>query len=252
MKYNCICYLIYISEKNMKKTMFTLLFATCGIAQAQVSGNIGATSDYRFRGISQTQKSVALQGGIDYADKSGFYVGNWNSNVSSKMYTDSTGLESDLYAGFKKELVKGVTVDVGTYNYFYSQAANKFASTSNTHEVYLGVAAGPVSVKYSRSLSDYFGVKNSKDSQYFQADLAYPITKNLTADAHYGRTIVANHANSGYDDVKVGATYDLVGYRVGAHYFTNRGLTAAAMTTNTISGQKLYENAVVVSVSKLF
>ena len=235
----------------MKKIIFALFFVS-SIAQAQVTGNFGVTSDYRFRGISQTEKSAALQGGIDYADKSGFYIGNWNSNVSSRMYTDSTGLESDLYSGFKKELVKGVTVDVGTYNYFYSQAANKFSSTSNTHEVYLGVSTGPVSVKYSRSLGDYFGATNSKGSQYFQADLAYPITPKLTADAHYGRTIVANHSTSGYDDVKVGSTYDLSGYKIGVHYFTNRGLTTAAITANTISGQKLYENAVVVSVAKSF
>ena len=235
----------------MKKIIFALFFVS-SIAQAQVTGNFGVTSDYRFRGISQTQKSAALQGGIDYADKSGFYIGNWNSNVSSRMYTDSTGLESDLYAGFKKEVVKGVTVDVGTYNYFYSQASNKFSSTSNTPEVYLGVSTGPVSVKYSRSLGDYFGATNSKGSQYFQADLAYPITPKLTADAHYGRTIVANHSTSGYDDVKVGATYDLSGYKIGVHYFTNRGLTTAAITANTISGQKLYENAVVVSVAKSF
>ena len=237
----------------MKKFLLALMIVSgMGVAQAQVTGNIGATSDYRFRGISQTQKSAALQGGIDYADKSGVYVGNWNSNVSSLMYTDSTGLESDLYAGFKKEVVKGVTVDVGTYNYFYSQAANKFSSDANTHEVYLGVATGPVSVKYSRSLNDYFGANNSKGSQYLQADLAYPIAPKLTADVHYGRTIVANHANSGYDDVKVGGTYDMAGYKIGAHYFTNRGLSTAAKTADTISGQKLYANAVVVSVSKSF
>ncbi len=109
----------------MKKILLALMIVSgVGVAQAQVSGNIGATSDYRFRGISQTQKSAALHGGIDFADKSGVYVGNWNSNVSSLMYTDSTGLESDLYAGFKKEIVKGVTVDVGNFNYFYSHAAN--------------------------------------------------------------------------------------------------------------------------------
>jgi len=98
----------------MKKIIFALLFVS-GIAQAQVTGNVGVTSDYRFRGISQTQNSQALQGGIDYS-KSGFYVGNWNSSVSSLLYTDSIGLENDVYAGFKKEIYKGVTIDVGSYN----------------------------------------------------------------------------------------------------------------------------------------
>ena len=51
-----------------------LLTATA--AQAQVTGNLGLTSDYRFRGISQTQNAPAVQGGIDYNHKSGFYVGN--------------------------------------------------------------------------------------------------------------------------------------------------------------------------------
>ena len=109
----------------MKKLVVAFLMMVSAVAQAQVSGNVGVTTDYRFRGISQTQNSQALQGGVDYADKSGFYVGNWNSTVSSALYTDSIGLENDLYAGFKKEVIKGVTVDVGSYNYFYSRAANK-------------------------------------------------------------------------------------------------------------------------------
>lgn len=237
----------------MKKLVLAVLMLVgFGVAQAQVTGNIGATSDYRFRGISQTQKSMALQGGIDYANKSGFYAGNWNSNVSDKMYTDSTGLESDVYAGFKKEVVKGVTVDVGSYNYFYSQAANKFSSDSNTHEAYISAATGPVTLKYSRSLSNYFGTNNSKGSQYIQAEFNMPIAAKLTANAHYGRTMVANHSSSGYDDVKVGATYNLAGYDIGAHYYTNRGLNAATKTANTISGQKLYADAVVFSVAKSF
>ena len=237
----------------MKKVLLAVLL-TIGatMVQAQVIGNIGATSDYRFRGISQTQRSMALQGGIDYADKSGVYVGNWNSNVSSLMYTDSTGLESDLYAGFKKEVVKGVTVDVGSYNYYYSQAANKFSSVSNTHEAYAGVTTGPVSVKYSQSLGNYFAAANSKGSKYYQADLNMPVMPKLNANVHIGHTAVANRAANNYTDIKVGATYALAGFDVGAHYFTNRGMTTAAKNADTIAGQKLYENAVVVSVSKSF
>ena len=48
-----------------------------------LTGNLGIFSSYRFRGIDQTFGKPALQGGIDYAHSSGFYVGNWNSNVSS-------------------------------------------------------------------------------------------------------------------------------------------------------------------------
>jgi uncharacterized protein (TIGR02001 family) len=142
----------------MKKSILAaMLFASIGSAQAQVTGNLTAATDYRFRGISQTQNSQAFQGGIDYTHASGFYAGNWNSNVSNKVYTDSNGLESDVYAGFKKEVVKGVTVDVGSYNYIYSRSTNRFGSNSNTNEVFGAVTTGPVTLKYSQSLGDYFG-----------------------------------------------------------------------------------------------
>lgn len=235
----------------MKKIIFALLFVS-GIAQAQVTGNVGVTSDYRFRGISQTQNSQALQGGIDYSHKSGFYVGNWNSSVSSLLYPDSIGLENDLYAGFKKEIVKGVTIDVGSYNYYFSRSGNSFNSNSNTHEVYAKISTGPVSFKYSQSLGDYFSVANSKGTKYVQADLNMPIMEKLTGNVHFGHTFVANHKGSNFSDIKLGATYNIVGVDVGAHYYINRGMTNAAKLANTVSGEKLYKNALIFSVSKSF
>ena len=53
-------------------------------AYAQFSANIGAVTDYRFRGVSQTKNSLALQGGLDYAHSSGLYVGTWLSTVSKE------------------------------------------------------------------------------------------------------------------------------------------------------------------------
>ena len=107
----------------MKKVLLAL-FAIAGFtaAHAQVTGNLGLTSDYRFRGISQSQNAPAIQGGVEYAHESGLYVGNWNSSVSSQVYTNGSGVESDLYGGFKKDVYKGITVDLGTYNYFYPRA----------------------------------------------------------------------------------------------------------------------------------
>ena len=107
----------------MKKVLLAVLLAAgFSMAQAEVTGNLGLTSDYRFRGISQTQNAPAVQGGVDYAHESGLYIGNWNSSVSSLMYTNGAGVESDLYAGFKKDVYNGLTVDIGSYNYFYPRA----------------------------------------------------------------------------------------------------------------------------------
>jgi uncharacterized protein (TIGR02001 family) len=237
----------------MKKLLLALMMvAGISAAQAQVTGNLGLTSDYRFRGISQTQNAPAVQGGIDYAHSSGLYIGNWNSSVSSSMYTNGSGTESDVYAGFKKEIYKGLTVDVGSYNYFYPRAGaggDKF----NTNELYAGLAYGPVSVKYNRSISDYFGVANSKGTQYYQADVAYPIAgSKVSLLAHAGRTNVANSSNSDYNDFNFGVGYNLAGWDLAAKYYVNNDKTAAFKTANTVNGQKLYKDAAVVSVSKAF
>ena len=65
-----------------------------------ITGNAGVFSDYRFRGISQTDKKPAFQGGFDIGHASGFYVGNWNSNIDSALYNGAS-LEMDFYGGYK-------------------------------------------------------------------------------------------------------------------------------------------------------
>ena len=235
----------------MKKSLLILALLSAGLVQAQVTTNLGATSDYRFRGISQTQNAPALQGGIDYADKSGVYIGNWNSSVSSQLYTNGSGLESDLYAGYKKE-VAGVSLDVGSYNYFYPRAS--VGSTNyNTKEVYVGAAKGPISVKVSQSLGDYFATSNSKGTKYYQADVTYPIAgTKASVLAHAGKTDIANNTTLDYTDYNFGVGYNIAGFDVSAKYYTNSNKTTTFQTANTLNGQKLYKNAAVLSVSKTF
>jgi uncharacterized protein (TIGR02001 family) len=89
----------------MKKTLLALaatLAATAvpTIAHAQFSGNVSLTSDYRYRGISQTRLKPALQGGLDYALPNGLYVGTWLSSI--KWIDDFGGgadIEWDIYGG---------------------------------------------------------------------------------------------------------------------------------------------------------
>jgi uncharacterized protein (TIGR02001 family) len=237
----------------MKKLLLALMMvAGISVAQAEVTGNLGLTSDYRFRGVSQTQNAPAVQGGIDYTHASGLYIGNWNSSVSSSVYTNGSGTESDVYAGFKKEIFGKFVLDVGSYNYFYPRAGTG-GDQFNTNEVYAGLAYGPVSVKYNRSLSNYFGTANSKGTQYYQADVAYPIPgSKISLLAHAGKTNVANSSTLDYNDYNFGVGYNLQGWDLAAKYYTNGDKTSAFNTANTVNGQKLYKNAAVLSVSKSF
>ncbi len=148
----------------MKKTLVPSLIALAlgsvsGWAQAQaaaapessLSFNVGATTDYRYRGISQSRLQPALQGGVDYADKSGFYLGAWGSTI--QFIKDSGAakgnIELDLYGGYKGA-AGAVAYDVGFLRYEY--VGNKLGdvplyANANTTEVYGAATIGMVTAK---------------------------------------------------------------------------------------------------------
>lgn len=237
----------------MKKAVATVILAITAVsAQAEITGNATLASDYRFRGISQTQGSAALQGGIDYAHKSGFYIGNWNSSVSSSVYAQSSGLESDLYGGFKKS-IGAVTVDLGLYSYFYPRARTGATPDKyDTNEAYVGVGVGPFSAKVSQSYSDYFGTANSKDTRYYEINFSHPVTKKVSLVAHAGRTDVSNQTVGDYDDFNAGVVFNALGFDFGARYYVNDRMTQSFKTTNTVNGQKNYDNGFALTATKTF
>lgn len=236
----------------MKKFLLAAAaFFYVGVASAQLTGNMNLTTDYRFRGLSQTQNSAAVQGGIDYSHKSGFYVGNWNSSVSSDLYNASSGLESDVYGGIRTNIIKGVTLDLGVYAYMFPRA-ELAGKKYDTQEAYAGITVGPFSAKVSQSLSDYFGIANSQGTRYYQVGADIPVIAKLTAQAHVGRTDVANNSRANYTDYRVGATYNYQGWLVGAHYVTVAGYSNGFEAVNTVNGQQLYKDTVVVSVGRKF
>ena len=98
------------------------------------TGNVAVVSDYRFRGVSQTYKLPALQGGFDYSHSSGFYVGNWNSSVSGLSYNGGAALEMDFYGGWKTEFANGIGFDVGGLYYYYP--GSYYPTAANTKPKY--------------------------------------------------------------------------------------------------------------------
>lgn len=246
----------------MKKLLLALLMTIGLVSAAQavdLTGNVGLTSDYRFRGISQSQNNMAVQGGVDLTTDAGFYVGNWNSSISSTQYPNAAGVESDVYAGYKKDVWGGVTIDVGSYNYFYPGATNGSGPNFTTNELYAGVGYGPVSFKYSQALSDYFGVANSKNTQYYQLDLNQSLgfidssLEKLSFVAHAGRTEYRNNNDYNYADYNVGLNYDYNGWNIAGKYYQNGSYGTQAKSFNTsTNGKELYKDTFVVSVTKFF
>jgi uncharacterized protein (TIGR02001 family) len=100
----------------------TALMTVTGVAQAELSANLGVQSNYYFRGLTQTDDGTAVSGGIDYRDDSGFYVGTWMSNVDFPS-TPKADVEVDLYSGFGGVFGDtGVGYDLNALYYYYPGA----------------------------------------------------------------------------------------------------------------------------------
>jgi hypothetical protein len=175
-----------------------------------VTGSVALVSDYRLRGVSQTDKEMAVQGGITIAHESGVYVGTWASNLAGWGTFGGSNMELDLIGGYKVP-VGGGALDVGLTWYMYPGGASKtdfaepFAKLSGTAgpvSLLAGVAYAPkqqaLGKWYNSGASAQTGVYDNpgkkNDNLYVWGDFASAIPSTpLTAKAHIGYS----HGNSG-------------------------------------------------------
>ena len=190
----------------MKKILVPALLATVvgtfsSMAQAAepestLAFNAGVVSEYRYRGISQSRLNPALQGGVDYTDKSGFYVGTWASTI--QWIKDANGdapVELDLYGGYKGA-VGDLAYDVGFLRYEYSR--NNLNPSANTNEVYGAVTYGLFTAKYSHATSNLFGFSDSKNSGYLDLSATVDLGDGYSLVPHLGHQSVKGAGNSKY------------------------------------------------------
>jgi uncharacterized protein (TIGR02001 family) len=193
-----------------------------------LAGNLTIGSDYRFRGFTQTDYQPAIQGGIDFTHKSGFYVGNWNSNVSSGIYNGSP-IEMDFYGGWKTTF-DNFGLDVGVIYYYYPGTGEYNPDfKAKNFEAYIGGSYGPVSLKYFYSFTDFFGLKgpgiDTKGSQYLDLSGTFDVGSGFGIVAHAGYQKVKNYEKLGGPDnnvwdYKLGGTWDILGsgWTLGAYW----------------------------------
>lgn len=240
------------------------------------SANVGVFSNYIFRGTAQTGGNPALQGGFDYAHSSGFYAGTWASNISwledFGAYSRSS-LEWDFYAGFKGKLGKSdFSYDVGTIYYYYPGNANPGVPNADTSEIYAALGWKFLGLKYSYSLTNYFGAQPNANGDktdgtgYLDLFADYPIGESgFSVNAHYGILDVKSDGNQaaatkvGYNDWKIGAKYvvpsgTLKDLNIGAYYTDNdvKKNAAGASWWVDVTGYDTAKSAFVVYVSKSF
>lgn len=177
-------------------------------ADSSLAFNVGAVTDYRYRGISQTRLQPALQGGFDYT-AGAFYVGAWASTI--KWVKDGGGgadVEVDIYGGYKLEISKGTVLDLGVLTYQYP--SNGLKPSANTTELYGALTVGPITAKYSHSTSNLFGFAGSKGSGYLDLSGSFDVA-GITVTPHIGRQTVKKNGASTYTDYSVTLSKEIAG-----------------------------------------
>jgi uncharacterized protein (TIGR02001 family) len=263
-------------DSNMRKAPQAFLLAAAGgfalaglAARAEdppapdytLTPKLALYSEYEYRGIGQSAEDPALQFNLDFAHKSGFYVGTFLSSIKwlkdtadANGFSTNANVEWDLYGGYRWEFVKDWTLDVGYLRYEYP-GSGAFDPKPNTDEVYAGISYGIASLKYSYSFHDTFGVPASKGSDYIELGLNYalPVLPALTLNGivghqRYKGTQASGFANGdlSYTVWKAGATYDFGnGLNAGAYYKS----TDADAGLYTVKGRDWSRDRVVGFVS---
>ena len=221
------------------------------------TGKAALYSEYEYRGISQTSEKPAVQLNLDYAHNSGLYIGTFLSNIKwlkdtaeVNGFSSNANIEWDIYGGYKWEVVKDWTLDLGYLRYEYP-SSGEFNPKPNTDEVYAGISYGPATLKYSYSINDTFGVPNSKGSDYTELAVNWPIPSydKVTINALVGHQNYRHNTFLSYTVWKLGATYDFgSGFTAGAYY---KG-TDAESAAYTVKGRDWSKDRAVAFVAWTF
>jgi uncharacterized protein (TIGR02001 family) len=207
-----------------------------------ISGAATLTSDYRFRGVSQSDEGMAVQGGITISHESGFYVGAWGSNLAGWGTFGGTNTELDLIAGYKFGIGEG-TLDTGIVWYMYPSGAD----TTDFAELYaklsgsvggLGLTAGVAYAPKQEALGNAFPVGapadpgDKEDNLYLSGDATYGLGDlPVTLKAHIGYS--DGNPGLGPNGTSIAPTGTYLDWSLGVDIVPISGLTLSAAYVDT-------------------
>tara|TARA_R100000322_G_scaffold151599_5_gene109021 strand:- start:4055 stop:4777 length:723 start_codon:yes stop_codon:yes gene_type:complete len=207
------------------------------------SANVTLTSDYVFRGISQSSENIAIQGGLDVGHSSGAYAGVWASSVDFDDGNENGTVELDIYAGFATSIDE-VTLDAAFLHYDYPGSGN---ADFDYQELAVSMAYDFVSLSLNYS-PDYFG--EAGEFWYPALSVSHTLPMGLTISGSAGYNAIDEEDTFGTDDYTDWSIYVSK---------TLAGLDATVGYTDTdldsgecFGGSGLCDPRVVFSVSRSF
>jgi len=226
--------------KTINKTALasSLLLLSSIVAAADqpfsIAGNISLTTDYVFRGVSQTLEDPAIQGGFDLNHESGIYAGIWASNVNFGS-NDPAHLELDYIVGFGNELSNGLSYDLAYIYYTYPGVDDNL--NYDFGEFKLGLGYQMLSAEYYYA-NDFFG--GSGKAHYFGLGADFDLGQGFSAGLHVGRQNFTD-IDGDYTDWSVSVGKTLVGVDFALSY-----------TDTNIDNNNTADGRVVFTASKSF
>ncbi len=222
--------------------LFSTLMGTSYLVQAEdgspISGNVSLTTDYVWRGYSQTDEDPAISGGFDFESESGFSVGVWGSNVG---FAPDADFEFDIYAGYGGETDAGLGWSVGFIRYMYPGTIDGVSGDLDWNEYNASASYGMFSASLNYS-NDVYGL--GETGIYYTVGLEYGLSNDFTLAAGLGFY--------DYDDSIFGDTVQ--DYHIGiSKDFSGLGFDLSYYSTNG-AGTDFYgdvaDGRLVISVSK--
>ncbi|MBZ0073168.1 MAG: TorF family putative porin [Gammaproteobacteria bacterium] len=245
---------------TLAKTLLTgALSSVTAFAGAEgIRANVTLASDYTFRGVSQTDNQMALQGGFDWAHASDVYVGAWASNVDSDFFGGAKDpqLETNLYAGYATAL-GAFTYDFGILVYFYPGADAPAADDLRTVEFY--VSGGYALTKaFALNAKLYYADElnfagNHGDGLYLIVGADYALLDNLSLSAAVGHSSGGAFETFGgpagpdsYMDYRIGVSTTFAGANLALSWIDSNDDAEA------LFGDSVTDGRVVFTLSKSF
>ena len=212
-----------VKSSGLKATLAATLVAVSALAIAtpaladetappsdiKITGSAAIVSQYRFRGIAQSDNKPVVQGAITVSHSSGFYLSTWGSSASAGNSTINIGgTEIDVYGGYTHALgSSGVTADVGVYGYLYPGAP-----AGNYYEVYgnLSTTVGPVGLKagvYHAPAQKNLRVYPTHHNTYVYGEMTAAVPNTpFTLHGHLGHTGGSFDYTKQYIDYSLGVS----------------------------------------------
>ena len=216
---------------TLAATVIASTLLTTPASAVELSGDVTFTSDYAFRGISQTEEAAALQGGLSLADESGFYLSVWGSNVD---FLAEGTLELDVMLGWSGQINEDWSTDVGIMRYGYPNAE---IDGSNFWELYSSLSYKDFTFGVAYS-DDYYA--NSGNFIYLYANYSYAISDAISLDLHVGQNEY-DDSSASYMDWSVVLSTEVLGAGVSLSY-----------VDTDIDGSYLADSRVIFAISKSF